>query len=142
MSIQEFRVRLGKTAPAEARRALDQLTCDHSREVQFAARLCLDELVCNCIRHSGLRAGAELLCAVSFDRERFRVELSYDGPGFVARVRPPSEREDSGWGLALVDALSETWGASADEGRVWFEILVPRHEHAVVRSLSAGRHRH
>jgi two-component sensor histidine kinase len=134
VSIEEFRIRVGRTAPAEARRALDRLTCDYSREVQFAARLCLDELVGNCIRYTDLSTRAELLCTVSFDQERLRVELTYDGPGFVARVKPPSEREDSGWGLALVDALCDTWGASANEGRVWFEILVPEDEKAAALS--------
>jgi anti-sigma regulatory factor (Ser/Thr protein kinase) len=142
MAIEEFRVRLGTTAPAEARRALDQLTCDYSREVQFAARLCLDELVSNCIQYSGLPRGAEILCTVSFDQERLRVELIYDGPGFIARIKPPSEREDSGWGLALVDALSDTWGASANEGRVWYEIPVPEDDNAVARSRETGVRRH
>jgi two-component sensor histidine kinase len=142
MSIDEFQIPIGKHAPAKARRLLDEVTGDHSRDLQFAARLCLTELVCNCMRYAGLPEGTELRFRTELDNERLRVEVAHDGPGFVARVRPPSEREESGWGLALVEALSSSWGASPYEGLVWFEIRVAAEVRPGVDTRPQTRHAH
>jgi hypothetical protein len=131
MSTENFRIRLGPRAPAEARHLIDEVTRDQPREFQFAARVCLNELVSTCLRYSGLAEGSELYCRTSLDDEKLHVELAYDGRGFVGRVRPPTEGERPGWGLALVDTLADAWGASQTDGSVWFELRLPDDAHAL-----------
>ena len=55
--------------------------------------------------------------------DRVRVEVTDHGPGFEARARDPSTQHESGWGLYLVDQLSDRWGVSRTDGTAaWFEI--------------------
>lgn len=53
------------------------------------------------------------------------VEVANPGGGFEPRPSGP-EDSDSGWGLFLVDRLSDDWGVAQDPGsgyqRVWFAI--------------------
>ena len=85
-------------------------------------RLLVTELVTNSVRHAQAPA-IELMVLVS--RTRVHVEVANPGGGFEAR---PSGPEDSqaGWGLFLVDRLSDEWGVTqgsgADYQRVWFEL--------------------
>ena len=82
-------------------------------------QLLVTEVVTNSVRHAGADA-VEL--AVSVDPKRVRVEVSNPGAPFKPRSR--EEAEDPGWGLFLVDELSDAWGVSGDSAGqlVWFEI--------------------
>jgi hypothetical protein len=61
---------------------------------------------------------------LSFDGACLRISVSDGNPSPpVARVR--EELTVGGWGLALVDSLSNNWGTDIDGDRgktVWFEI--------------------
>jgi two-component sensor histidine kinase len=83
-----------------------------------SVRLLVTELVTNAIRHAG--APTVELC-VDLGSASVRVEVANAGGGFQAR---PRSDQDSGWGLFLVDRLSNRWGVDDDPGhqRVWFEI--------------------
>lgn len=109
----------GPSAAGRARRELAALHAELDGPVLDSVRLLVTELVTNAIRHAGAPS-VELV--VELDSDLVRVEVANSGGGFQAR---PQSDEDSGWGLFLVDRLSERWGVDDDPGRqrVWFEIL-------------------
>ncbi len=118
-----FRIRVGgdELAPRQARRQVATLESDLERPLLDTTQLLVTELVTNSVRHAGA-AAVEL--AVSVDPKRVRVEVSNPGPPFEPRSREQTEQQNSGWGLFLVDELSDAWGVSDDSAgqRVWFEI--------------------
>ena len=57
--------------------------------------------------------------------ERVRVEIANPGSPFEPRPREDDPASDDGWGLFLVDRISDSWGVvEEDDGsqRVWFEV--------------------
>ncbi|MFE1547324.1 ATP-binding protein [Streptomyces sp. NPDC058718] len=84
-----------------------------------SATLALTELVANVVRHVPGRR-----CSVLMLREPYglRVEVADAVPGAViAKLAGPLE--ESGRGLALVEAVTDRWGVDerADGKTVWFE---------------------
>jgi integral membrane sensor domain MASE1/anti-sigma regulatory factor (Ser/Thr protein kinase) len=122
---REVRVRLPGNVDAVplARRAIEELEPGLERALSANLRLLVSELVTNSIRYADApaTAGVELYGAVF--RDRVRVEVTDDGPGFEPRPRTPDADSRSGWGLYLVDQLADRWGVtSGDTGGAWFEI--------------------
>lgn len=120
---QGFRLRIGggSRAAGRARNELGRLREELDGPVLESVRLLVTELVTNSVRHAG--AGAVEL-VVTVGRERVRVEISNPGVPFEPRVREAGRVSESGWGLFLVDRLSDDWGVVDDSGyqRVWFEM--------------------
>jgi anti-sigma regulatory factor (Ser/Thr protein kinase) len=113
-------------SPEGARRARQQLAGlerEIGREILDNLRLMVSELVTNSIRHAGLAEGARIEMKVQVGSGRIRVEVSDPGPGFEPRPVTPSLYQTSGWGLYLVDQLSDRWGVIRGAfTRVWFEL--------------------
>lgn len=110
-------------APAAARRALDVLVGQVEDGVIEKVRLLASELVSNSIRHAGLGDDQDVRLRVRVTEEAVRVEVGDHGPGFEPSGGPPALESGSGWGLFLVDRLSDRWGvACGGETCVWFEI--------------------
>ncbi len=109
-------------AAARARTELARLRTMLDDPVAENIRLLVTELVTNSVRHAQASA-VELMVVVS--RTRVHVEVANPGGGFQPR---PSGPEDSaaGWGLFLVDRLSDDWGVAhegdADYQRIWFQL--------------------
>jgi len=85
----------------------------------------VSELVTNSVRHSGVPAGAELI--VSVDLTPCMVSLDVEDPGSGGTIAPhrPDSQVGGGFGLNLVQALSERWGMErvAEGGtRVWAQL--------------------
>ena len=108
------------TAPATARQVIDGL--DRLRpEVATNARLLVSELVANAVRH--VRRDGEIGMHVAVRNGSLHIEVVDPGAGFRPRPRGPQSPLGSGWGLHLVDELSDRWGVDATgPTRVWFEI--------------------
>lgn len=122
-SAQGFRVRIGGGARAagRARTEIGRLREELDGPVLESVRLLVTELVTNSVRHAG--AGAvELVVLVG--QERVRVEIGNPGVPFEPVLREAGRESESGWGLFLVDRLSDAWGVEDDSGyqRVWFEL--------------------
>lgn len=109
-------------AAARARAELSRLRTMLDDPVVENIRLLVTELVTNSVRHARA-ATIELMVVVS--RTRVHVEVANPGGGFEPRPSGP-EDSDAGWGLFLVDRLSDDWGVAqgsgADYQRVWFEL--------------------
>lgn len=108
------------SAPAQARQLIDQMDCLRI-EVAMNARLLVSELVANAVRHAEREGDIGMHVAVVGDS--LRVEVVDPGNGFTPRARTAESPLGSGWGLHLVDELSDRWGVeSSGPTRVWFEI--------------------
>jgi len=88
------------------------------------ARLLVNELVSNSIRHAGLGPDDTVRIRADWSGTRLRVDV-YDRAGVpvpsrVAGSICPSAGAESGWGLYLIDRLASRWGAAP--GRYWFEL--------------------
>ena len=108
------------TAPARARRMLDEVHPDLSEERLADARLLLSEVVTNAVEH--VRRHGPIEVTLSAWDHALRVEVADPGDGF----EPPRERDPGnhrGWGLQFVQRLSDRWGVERGEhSRVWFEL--------------------
>lgn len=112
------------TAPASiaiARHALDPLQERLPDDTWRNLRLLVSEVVTNAVKHVGEDAG-DLEVSVEQDDGRVRVCVTDAGPGFTPTERDVEHDLGSGWGLHLVDALSDRWGVERDPSRVWFEL--------------------
>ena len=102
-----------------ARAALYELEGHVPENRLYDASLCLSELVTNAVQHPG--AGGDLELTLTLDSDRLRVEVTDRGRGFDPG--PPTEGDERGWGLFIVDNLADGWGVEPGEGTVvWFEI--------------------
>jgi serine/threonine-protein kinase RsbW len=123
MNSIEIRLPPNKEAPANARRALDELTGRLPAHVLEDVRLLVSELVTNSIRHASLLPDQWVGLAVNVEGDTVRVEVIDPGPGFRPSVPQPTLYQESGWGLYLVQQVANRWGV-VDDGtiHVWFEI--------------------
>lgn len=109
---------------AEARAALRPLEPAVDRATIGTLRLLVSELVTNSVRHGRPeRSAGAIELSVSKSLWTVRVEVADAGRGFAVRSRFDGQDEGSGWGLHLIDALSDRWGTERDvRMRIWFEI--------------------
>lgn len=118
-----FRLRIGGGARAagRARNELERLRDELDGPVIECVRLLVTELVTNSVKHAGVGA-VELMVAVG--PSKVRVEIANPGTPFQPRPAEAGRESTSGWGLFLVDRLSEEWGVIDESGyqRVWFEL--------------------
>lgn len=91
-----------------------------------AAELAVSELVSNVVRHAPETSEVEVSVVLDAHSVRIEVAQQADGAVFpehdVTAPWPQAERLD-GRGLRIVDAVSRTWGVTADSRTVvWCEI--------------------
>ena len=115
-------VPLGLQAPAAARRAVRSMLASWGfANVRWLdqASVVVNELVASAMRHGG----SCLELRLSADDGQVMVSVA-DGSAVVPRRRDPDDA--GGRGLALIEALTQRWGAEPFEGgkRVW-AILAP-----------------
>jgi anti-sigma regulatory factor (Ser/Thr protein kinase) len=125
MNATEVRLRLasGPDAVCAARRGLDSLEREVGTDKLNDMRLLVSELVTNSVRHARSHEGEELELEVSVSGELIYVCVTDRGPGFEASPRTPDDDPGSGWGLFLVEQLSDRWGVNLNgTTQVWFEI--------------------
>jgi anti-sigma regulatory factor (Ser/Thr protein kinase) len=114
-----LRMRLGSgpDAAAEARRAIARLRQDLDPPLMETMRLLVTELITNAVRHTDCDT---LVLKVAIGKSAVLTEVSDDGPDFDPQ---PSDAADDGWGLFLVERLSDDWGVKTNGSkRVWFRL--------------------
>jgi anti-sigma regulatory factor (Ser/Thr protein kinase) len=114
-------------APVVVRDALSEI---HNGDWSLDdGRLVASELVTNAVRHSGCDGGHHLKIEVC--KREGRLLISVHDPGLSGQAaRPQAVRprvgdgtDPGGWGLHIVEQLSETWGTERPDGyRVWAEL--------------------
>jgi anti-sigma regulatory factor (Ser/Thr protein kinase) len=111
-------------APAAARRVLDGFSADMPESRMRDVRLLVSELVTNAVRHAGLATEDRIRLLVQLRDRVLRVEVHDPGTGFELRAPAPDPARASGWGLYLVEELSDRWGMDGlgPGTRIWFEL--------------------
>jgi anti-sigma regulatory factor (Ser/Thr protein kinase) len=90
------------------------------------AELLVSELITNSVRHAGLGPDEQIELRLEVKPGTLRVEVVDPGPGFLAEDRPRPEGQ-AGWGLYLVEEMTDRWGAGSSSGTVvWFELDLAR----------------
>ena len=110
----------GTDSAADARRAIAQLRADLDPPLMETLRLLVTELVTNSVRHTDCES---LMLRIAIGKSAVLTEVVDDGPGFDPEVAASAD-PDCGWGLFLVQRLSQSWGVTTIDGskRVWFEL--------------------
>lgn len=110
-------------AVSAARRALHGYEQLLDLSVFYDASLCVSELVTNAVLHADVGPDGELELDVQINGEILSVAVTDAGRGF--NPQEPAPGDESGWGLYIVDRLSDRWGVERGKRtRVWFEIAL------------------
>jgi anti-sigma regulatory factor (Ser/Thr protein kinase) len=111
-----------RTAPRMARERL--VDFDHGLP---SWRLCDAELLVSELVSNAVKYGGDGDISVTYERDegRFRTEVVDQGEGFIAVLRDRRDMQTlGGWGLPLVQTLSDRWGAHEGSTHVWFEFAL------------------
>jgi anti-sigma regulatory factor (Ser/Thr protein kinase) len=111
---------MGAASPGVARRFTGSTLSTWGLDLHGdVAQLLVSELVTNAIHHGRTTCSLELRATPSV----LRAAVADDGAG-VPRLQHAGPDDDSGRGLAIVDALASRWGVEpTSSGKVvWFEL--------------------
>lgn len=122
------------TAPSTARERLSAISPSLPPKITDDVRLLVSELVTNAVKYAGLGPEEAIDLAVGVRPTRVDVLVRYpEHVGFPPTLPPEPEEaaepgRTSGWGLFLVDRLSDRWSVVQTQGRIEarFEIDIPR----------------
>jgi anti-sigma regulatory factor (Ser/Thr protein kinase) len=123
MTVRRFRG--GALAARCARRAVrEEFGAALPRRRLADVELIVSELATNSVRHAGCGESDELAMEADVRPDRVHVRLSDSGSGFEPhRPEPPPTGSAGGYGLVLLERLSDRWGIQREEGfSVWFEV--------------------
>jgi anti-sigma regulatory factor (Ser/Thr protein kinase) len=110
-------------APREARRLLEQVAAGVAPEQLWDARILVTELVSNSVRHARGRA-----IEIRLDLTPTHLVIEVTDGGSLTGPAIVRQDEDAlvphGWGLNLVEALTDSWGVRDAPGSrtVWCEL--------------------
>jgi two-component sensor histidine kinase len=95
-------------------------------EVANDVTLLVSELVTNAVKFAGLSSDERIRLDLRCHPDRVEVMLHYVEHNSFDPSVPVSPRDTSGWGLYLVDRLSDHWSIVQTNGEVeaWFEVEV------------------
>jgi anti-sigma regulatory factor (Ser/Thr protein kinase) len=109
------------SVPAARRAATDAARRLLGPDQTPSLALMVSEVMTNALLHGDSKHDVELVVAV--DDSLVRVEVCDHGDGFVPAPQALDQGRAGGYGLYLVEQLSDRWGwARSDCTRVWFEI--------------------
>jgi anti-sigma regulatory factor (Ser/Thr protein kinase) len=117
-----FELAGGPYAVTAARLALSDLDSHVDASIAFDVRLLVSELVTNSVKHAQVSEDDSIYLDVKIQEQVVRVEVRDSGPGFERPAVAPPDDADEGWGLFLVEQLSDEWGVDRDRQAVWFQI--------------------
>lgn len=106
-------------APAQARDALTRLQPSLPEHLLPDVTLLVSELMTNSVKYGG--EGPIRLEIVNAP-DRVRAEIIDQGHGFAHEQRDGDLSRAGGWGLHLVEELTDDWGICKGSTHVWFEI--------------------
>jgi anti-sigma regulatory factor (Ser/Thr protein kinase) len=106
-------------APAQARDALTQLEPSLPEHVVPDMTLLVSELVTNSVKYGG---EGPVRLEITHSEDKIRTEIVDQGVGFTPIERDGDLSREGGWGLHLVEHLTDRWGTYEGSTHVWFEI--------------------
>jgi anti-sigma regulatory factor (Ser/Thr protein kinase) len=119
-----FSIPGGTGAAAMARRSVTSIEAGLPLAVRHRVALVLSELIANAGQHGGAGPTEIVEVRVASSPDRLRVEVIDPGWG---DIEPPQriQHPDGGYGLLLVEHLSDDWGREATDtggSLAWFEL--------------------
>jgi anti-sigma regulatory factor (Ser/Thr protein kinase) len=105
---------------AEARRAVGKMLDGLDGRTQDGVRVIVSELVTNALKHGPDRPIALRLWR---DGDSIRGEVEDEGNGKIQIWREGDRGAEGGYGLPIVEAMSDRWGVYDGNTRVWFELV-------------------
>lgn len=108
-----------------ARRSVTSIEAGLPLQVRHRVALVLSELIANAVQHGGAGPTEEIEVRMYSASHRLRVEVVDPGWGQIDPRPPRIQHPDGGYGLLLVEHLSDEWGREAtDSGGslAWFEL--------------------
>lgn len=106
-------------APGQARDALTQLEPSLPEHVVPDMTLLVSELMTNSVKYGG---EGPVRLEITRSEDRIRTEIVDQGVGFTPVERDGDLARVGGWGLHLVEELTDRWGTYEGSTHVWFEI--------------------
>lgn len=103
-----------------ARHALGDVLVGLDERTQDGVKVIVSELVTNAIKHG---PGQPITLRIWRDGEAIRGEIQDEGSGTVEVWRESERGSRGGYGLPIVDAMSDRWGVYDGNTTVWFELL-------------------
>jgi anti-sigma regulatory factor (Ser/Thr protein kinase) len=116
-----YKIEAQSEGPAKARRIIaEELSALLSPSELDDMKLLVSELVTNGIVHGRNQEDIPVMLDLCVNGN-IRCAVKDEGSGFFARVRDDGRR--GGWGLGLLEQLSDRWGMQCSPRRteVWFE---------------------
>jgi anti-sigma regulatory factor (Ser/Thr protein kinase) len=107
-------------APAAARRAVERFGPHLDENVLPDLRLLVSELITNSVKYGG--EGVVRLSLRSEHPQHVHAEVVDQGSGFVPVARTRPRTDVGGWGLHMVEVLTDRWGVREGSTHVWFEM--------------------
>lgn len=121
-------VRDGAVGVREARRALsaDLMDAETSQEQVFDVLLVAAELIGNAVSHARPMPDGAVRVHWDLRDSRARIEVHDGGGTTVPTVRAADPTQPDGRGLAIVEAIADSWGYESREGCcvVWAELIL------------------
>jgi anti-sigma regulatory factor (Ser/Thr protein kinase) len=127
---QVFRIDGDPQAPGRARNLIESAVGERfGIDLLNELKLLVSEVVTNSVRHGGADSDGAIRLGLTINGAGLRVDVVDQGPGFRAgRKRRRIREEVGGWGLYLVEQLSDCWGIEeTDATRVWFQLATERY---------------
>lgn len=128
LSDTQAELTLSVPASAEAgttlRRAVRSLDNWFGAAAPEDVELLVTELATNGVKHASAECGCDRITLdARVDTSRLRIAVRDCGKGFDARPRDQERDQPGGWGLVLVEDLSDRWGVEREPTTtVWFEL--------------------
>jgi serine/threonine-protein kinase RsbW len=112
--------------PSAATTARSEITRGLSQRITLGlledVRLLLTELITNALRHADMTSEDEIGVRAELSEGTVRIEVSDPGRDGPVVMHPPSPR-GGGYGLFLVERLTDQWGVEHHDGTmVWAEL--------------------
>jgi anti-sigma regulatory factor (Ser/Thr protein kinase) len=124
--VRDVHVPLDVRAPGAARIVVTECLRDRvAASVLEGALLVVSELVTNSVCHGGASAAGVVVVRVGLTETMVRVEVEDRGRSGAVAPRSPDLEGGGGFGLGVVQALSERWGLeriAAGGTRVWAQL--------------------
>jgi anti-sigma regulatory factor (Ser/Thr protein kinase) len=113
-------------APSAATTARSEITRRLSERITRGlledVRLLLTELITNALRHADMAPDDEIAVRAELSGGTVRIEVRDPGRDGLVELRPPGPR-GGGYGLFLVERLTDQWGVELRDGTtVWAEL--------------------
>jgi anti-sigma regulatory factor (Ser/Thr protein kinase) len=113
------------SAPAKARELLGRVLDGSAASERLAlCELALSEVVTNAVRHGGNGASAGITVSIAREDDVVRITVVQPGPvrDVPSIVEMPEPWSTNGYGLSIVDAVTDRWGVHLSPPSVWFEL--------------------